>query len=154
MQVEGSSLGEFDTPPFLEDVRPVSATFEDVATPFESLIGPTVSPKGAPVIEDNAFDQQGDLFVFDAGTEILHKVSTSTISPKGAFDCNESGPDGFLDLVLKYDTQEVLAAVEASLGREVEDGEVLTLTLTRAVVNTGSTFVAGEDVVVIKKKGK
>jgi hypothetical protein len=62
-------------------------------------------------------------------------------------DCHELGPDGYLDLTLKFDTQEVLDA----LG-EVEDGDVLELILTgEGVVGIP---IEGSDCIRIIKKGK
>jgi hypothetical protein len=65
-------------------------------------------------------------------------------------DCTEEGPDGYLDLTLKFEAQEVVAA----LG-EVEDGDCLVLHLTGNLMEEyhGGPFV-GEDVVWILKKGK
>jgi hypothetical protein len=66
-------------------------------------------------------------------------------------DCHEEGPDGYMDLTLKFDAQEVVAA----LG-DVEDGDCLVLQLTGSLAGAGcggGAFV-GEDVVWIKKKGK
>jgi hypothetical protein len=65
-------------------------------------------------------------------------------------DCNEEGPDGHMDLTLKFKAQEVVAA----LG-EVEDGDCLVLHLTGNLTEEhgGGAFV-GEDVVWIKAKGK
>jgi hypothetical protein len=65
-----------------------------------------------------------------------------------AYDCNECGPDGLLDLTLKFDAQEIVEA----LG-EVSDGDVLVLRLTGSLMEDfgGAPFV-GEDVVVILKK--
>jgi hypothetical protein len=61
-------------------------------------------------------------------------------------ECTDAGPDGFMDLTLKFDLQSILAAIEP-----VYDGEV------RALVITGmSDFgiaIRGEDCVVIKHKG-
>jgi hypothetical protein len=66
------------------------------------------------------------------------------------YDCTEAGPDGYLDLVVMFDTQEVVAA----LG-EVSDGDVLLLHLTGNLMpDYGGTPIAGEDVVRIIKKGK
>jgi len=62
-------------------------------------------------------------------------------------DCNKLGPDGFVDLTLDFDTQAVVKA----LG-EVEDGECLTLQLKGNLLD--GTAIAGEDVVVILKKGR
>jgi len=63
-------------------------------------------------------------------------------------DCNELRPDGIIDLTMKFDTQAVVKA----LGDDVEDGDCLALELT-GNMNDGTPIV-GEDVVVIKKKGK
>jgi len=64
--------------------------------------------------------------------------------------CTEEGPDGFIDLGLEFDVQEVVAA----LG-DVEDGDVLAMTLTGNLQEEfGGTPIQGEDVVVILKKGK
>lgn len=61
-------------------------------------------------------------------------------------DCTEEGPDGFLDLTLKFNKQEIIAA----LG-DIKDGDCLTLTLQG---QQNGTPIVGEDVVVILKKGK
>jgi hypothetical protein len=63
-----------------------------------------------------------------------------------AYGCNNFGPDGFDDLTLKFDTQELIAALD-----EVQDGDVLELTLT-GVLQDG-TSIEGQDLVVIKAKG-
>jgi regulation of enolase protein 1 (concanavalin A-like superfamily) len=64
------------------------------------------------------------------------------IGKNEALDCTDSGPDGLPDLALKFDTQELVAA----LGH-VEDGQVRTLTLTGALGD--GTPIEGEDVVVL-----
>ena len=66
-----------------------------------------------------------------------------------ASDCSAQGPDGHKDLTLKFDSRELLA----SLGREPDDGEVLTLILTASLKEAaGGTGIQGEDVVVVLKK--
>ena len=62
-------------------------------------------------------------------------------------ECTEDGPDGHLDLTLKFDMQEIVAA----LG-DVEDGDCEVPTLEGNLPD--STHIVGEDVVVILKKGK
>lgn len=57
-------------------------------------------------------------------------------------DCTDAGPDGFLDLTLKFGTQAVIAALGS-----VTDGEVRVLKLTGNL--TDGTPIRGEDVVVI-----
>ena len=67
-----------------------------------------------------------------------------------AYDCNEYGPDGYLDLTLKFNSQEIVAA----LG-DVSDGDMLVLQLIGNLKEEyGGTSIVGEDVVVILKKGK
>lgn len=61
--------------------------------------------------------------------------------------CNDLGPDGHLDLVLKFDTQ----AIAASLG-DAENNEVITLQLRGQLLD--GTEISGEDVVIVKEKGK
>jgi hypothetical protein len=64
------------------------------------------------------------------------------------YQCNDLGPDGYLDLVFKFDTQEIAA----SLG-DVENNEVLILLLDGQLLDEKK--ISGEDVVIIKKaKGK
>jgi hypothetical protein len=67
-----------------------------------------------------------------------------------AFDCTEEGPDGFVDLTLKFDNQELVAALGP-----VEDGDVLVL---EVYGHLGEEFGGdpfyGYDLVLIKKKGK
>ena len=62
-------------------------------------------------------------------------------------DCTEDGADGFTDLTLKFDRQEIVAA----LG-DVEDGDCMVLTLEGQLMD--GTPIIGRDVVVILKKGK
>jgi hypothetical protein len=72
------------------------------------------------------------------------------IGKQGAFDCTEEGPDGFMDLTLKFKAQEVVAA----LG-DVSDGDVLVLKLTGNLREEyDGKPIEGEDVIVILKKGK
>jgi hypothetical protein len=62
-----------------------------------------------------------------------------------AYDCNEYGADGAMDLTLKFDAQEVVAA----LG-DVYDGDVLVIDLTGHLQEAyGGTPFFGEDVVRI-----
>lgn len=69
------------------------------------------------------------------------------LGKQDAFDCTEEGPDGFLDLTLKFNKQEVVLALGP-----VDDGDVIVATLTGELLD--GTPIVGEDVVVILKKGK
>ncbi|HEY91821.1 MAG TPA: terpene cyclase/mutase family protein [Dehalococcoidia bacterium] len=65
-------------------------------------------------------------------------------------DCWTEGPDGFMDLTLKFDAQEIVAAIGA-----VDDGDVIVLTLTGNLTeDAGGTAIIGQDIVWIKNKGK
>jgi hypothetical protein len=66
------------------------------------------------------------------------------------FDCTEMGPDGYMDATLKFDTQEVIAA----LGEAVLDGACLVAQLTGNLRESfGGTEIVGEDVIRINCKG-
>jgi hypothetical protein len=67
------------------------------------------------------------------------------IGKEDAYDCSEYGPDGYVDLTLKFKAQEIIAA----LG-DVNDGDVLVLRLTGE--EYGGRPIVGEDVIVILKK--
>jgi hypothetical protein len=71
------------------------------------------------------------------------------IGKEDARDCNEYGPDGYVDITLKFDAQEIVAA----LG-DVNDGDVLVLQLTGNLKEEfgGLPFVGQDVVVVLKKK--
>lgn len=65
-----------------------------------------------------------------------------------AYDCNDYGPDGYIDLTLKFKAQEVVAA----LG-EIQDGDVMVLHLLANLREEyGGIPIVGEDVVVILAK--
>jgi len=70
------------------------------------------------------------------------------LGKQGAFDCTTEGPDGYLDLTLKFSAQEIAAALGG-----VADGDVLTLSLDGYLLD-GTTYIIGEDVVVILMKKK
>jgi hypothetical protein len=80
-------------------------------------------------------------------------------------ECTEAGPDGYLDLVFHFDTQEVVAAMEAladffeELELEIEDGELFPLILYEGEVSDpegpyNDVVRWGGDCVVIRKKGQ
>ncbi len=78
-------------------------------------------------------------------------VSTPVPDDAEICECSTEGPDGYLDLTLKFSVQEIVEA----LG-EVEDGEELELTLTGALAEVlGGTPIEGSDcVIIIAKDGK
>lgn len=77
------------------------------------------------------------------------------VGKSNSSNCTDKGPDGLLDLTLKFDSQEIYRMIESILGREVNDDETLILPLTGNLREEfGGTPIGGEDVVVIKKKGQ
>ncbi|HEX9945029.1 MAG TPA: hypothetical protein VGG03_23720 [Thermoanaerobaculia bacterium] len=66
-------------------------------------------------------------------------------------DCTQAGPDGLIDLTLKFSRQEIVAAIEATFG-PVADGAVLVLPLEGELLD--GTLILGEDVIVVLRKGK
>jgi hypothetical protein len=81
----------------------------------------------------------------------LEDVGTPYVPFTGKTDpyqCNDLGPDGYLDIVFKFDTQVIAASLS-----DVKDNEVITLQLRGQLLD--GTEISGEDVVIIKKgKGK
>jgi len=99
----------------LEGVAPLRWYLEDVSTPVGSSSG------------------KGDV-----------EERSRPVDPRDDFcDCTEDGPDGFTDLTLKFDTQEIVAALEGLVDREVR---FLTL---RGWLNDGCTPIQGQDCVWI-----
>jgi hypothetical protein len=78
-------------------------------------------------------------------------VATPVNNDAEVCECTTEGPDGYLDLTLKFKTQEIIAA----LG-EVNDGDLLELILTGALTEVvDGTPIEGSDcVVIIAKDGK
>jgi hypothetical protein len=62
-------------------------------------------------------------------------------------NCTEDGPDGFLDLTLKFKTQKIVEAIG-----DVNEGDVLTLELTGVLI--GERPIEGADCVLIRGKHK
>jgi hypothetical protein len=60
--------------------------------------------------------------------------------------CTASGSDGLVDLALKFDTQQLVAAIASALGRPPADHEVLTLSLSGRLKD--GTPINGTDVVI------
>ena len=92
---------------------------------------------------------------FDVTTVDIDSISLVYVAPlRSAIE--DLDEDGFDDLTLKFDTQELLQAIEGSLPEEdgkpaeLADGELITLFLTGKLLD--GTSIIGEDDVVIKKK--
>lgn len=68
------------------------------------------------------------------------------IGKEGCDNCTTAGPDGYLDLTLKFDTQEIVDA----LG-DVNDGDCVVVHLIGNLMEVGE-YIIGEDVVRIIKE--
>jgi hypothetical protein len=68
------------------------------------------------------------------------------IGKEGAYDCNESGPDGYIDLTLKFDRPEVIAKLGDGSGRQ----DKLFTVIGKLKEEFGGTPIIGEDFVRIK----
>ncbi len=73
-------------------------------------------------------------------------VSTPVESGADTCECTTEGPDGYMDMTLKFDHREILAALGT-----VQDGEMRVLTLTGMTYD--SIPIMGQDCVVIIHKG-
>ena len=73
----------------------------------------------------------------------LEDVATPYLADFGG--CHELGPDGLLDLTLKFNMQEIVGALDG-----VPHGDVLMLTLTGSLLD--GTPIMGEDQVVIRAR--
>ena len=95
---------------------------------------------------------------FDVMTIDPASVTLAGVSPvfwafedsSTAYDCAAEIGDGYIDLVLMFDTQEIVLAIG-----DVSDGDIVTLKFHgRLLPELGSIPVVGEDAVWIIKKGK
>ena len=68
------------------------------------------------------------------------------VLPEDCF-CSADGPDGYPDMMLKFDTPDIIEAIG-----EVQDGDYVVLTLTGSLKD--GTPIEGTDCVMIIKKGK
>lgn len=73
----------------------------------------------------------------------IDDVSTPVADPQDECDCTTDGADGFDDLELKFDIQDLVAAIDA-----VNDGDKIVLTLTGNLLD--GTDIKGQDCVIIK----
>ena len=86
----------------------------------------------------------------------LEDVATPYIySPEDEeeYMCTTDGPDGYPDLTLKFDIQEIVDALGEP--EDVDDGDVEFVWLTGNLLEEfGGTPIEGRDVIIIIKKGK
>jgi hypothetical protein len=67
--------------------------------------------------------------------------------------CGGSKPDHYLDLVLKFETQDIVQGIQRALGTTVRDGDLVALTLTGKLRREwGGQSIVGEDLVAAHNK--
>ena len=154
-------FGLHDEYQWSDNVGQVSVTVTTIPTIVDIDIKPTSCPnplnvKSKGVLSVAILGSEGfDVFSIDVDSICLAGVhpirssyeDVSTPATEDECECTTEGPDGYLDLTLKFDTQEIVTA----LG-EVPDGEVLLLTLTG--LNLCGAPMEGTDCVVIIAKDK
>ena len=74
-------------------------------------------------------------------------VAAPVVDPVEACECTTAGPDGYVDLTLKFERQAI-----AGLLSDVSDGAVVELTISGETVD--GVAIIGGDCIVIRKKGK
>ena len=71
-------------------------------------------------------------------------------------DCTDSGPDGELDLLMKFKTQELLTAIETINGQQLKDGDQVLVQMTADALGGDALnkkiHISGEDVLLIINK--
>ena len=98
-----------------------------------------------------------------AGVEPLHHsyedVTEAFFPPTGElseYHCTEAGPDGHMDLVLKFRTQDVVARVKSLYGENLSKGDVLAIPITAKMSGPNGTkpslTISGRDLVRINHK--
>jgi hypothetical protein len=77
---------------------------------------------------------------------------TGTVPQSNAQDCTTAGADGYLDLTLKFSTQDVIAAISSSVPGH-NDRETAVLTLSGSLLEEyGGWPVSGEDIIIYLDK--
>ncbi len=92
-----------------------------------------------------------------AGVSLLRSSVEDVSTPfEGVLDspysCTKQGPDGFLDLTLKFDAQEVVNALDALI--PLVDGQVVIVELTGMFKpEFGDIAIIGKDIIIVRAKG-
>jgi hypothetical protein len=71
------------------------------------------------------------------------------VDTQGDCDCTSEGPDDFMDMTLKFNTQDIVE----TLGEDVSDGDTKTLTLT-GLTWDGAELAGSDCVLILKKEDK
>jgi len=102
---------------------------------------------GTEVFDVNTVDTTSIMLAGVAPVRCSTEDVATPVAEPGDCRCTDAGPDGFTDLVLKFNTQEIAAALGS-----VNDGDQVVLSLTGML--TDGTAISGSDCVVVIKKGR
>jgi len=149
----GSSFGELSSiPPRIE------VTFGEPARTVPLDIKPSSCPNlitlGSRGVLPVAILGTDGVDTMDIDPESIRLVGVAPLradlqdvgAPGTGEACTASGPDGLLDLALKFDTAKLVEAIVSALGRPPADREALTLNLSGQLWD--GTPIAGMDVVI------
>jgi hypothetical protein len=97
-----------------------------------------------------------DVTQIDPATVLLVDVAPLRHAYEYVSDCTSDDPDDNLDLILKYDTQEIVKAIENSMGKELEEGDLVPFLNVSGnlKVEFGGTPIQGGDSVAIRAREK
>ena len=126
------------------DIKPQSCP-NPVNTRSKGVL--TVAILGTDVMDVNEIDTNSILLEDVAPIRLSYEDVSTAMDDNKDCTCTIERPDGYLDLILKFDTQELLSMLE-----ELVDGEEWQLYLTGDLY--GGTMIEGTDCLILKKKGK
>ena len=89
-----------------------------------------------------------------AGVAPLRSSIEDVSHPLNMENCEDYGVDGYDDLVLKFDTQEIVEVLNQAADEDVEDGDEFELFLKGTLRGETGTDIEGKDTILIIKKGK
>jgi hypothetical protein len=120
--------------------------------PLSSLGGLPVTILGTGDFDVNDIDPASVLLEGVAATRWhLEDVSTPVEQGGDPCDCTVNPADGFTDLCFKFPVQQLVESLEAQLGRELEDREVIALSLT-GMTYGGVSLEGGDCIIVIETR--
>ena len=106
----------------------------------------TAAILGAEAFDVNTVDTTSVMLAGVAAIRCSTEDVAAPVAEPGDCRCTDAGPDGFMDLVLKFNTPDIAAALGP-----VNDGDQVVVSLTGSL--TDGTVISGSDCVVIIKKG-
>ncbi len=116
--------------------------------PLSSLGGLPVTILGTGDFDVHDIDPASVLLEGVAPTRWhLEDVSTPMEPGGDPCDCTVDPADGFIDMCFKFPVQQLVESLEARLGRELEDREVIALSLTG--MTYGGVSLEGSDCIVV-----